>query len=307
MRRNICLAGFVGMMALLLVADAAQAQWRGRGGRRSSGTYIGIGSDGVYGGYYSGRGGYYDGYGYGGYGRPYGRSYYGGNYYSSGDYDYGDNSISSYAPTQYSAAEESESGRPRDALVHIRVPQADARVFIEGQQTKQSGTERVFVSPPLEQGKDYNYTVKATWNDGGREVTREKTVTFRVGQEVGIDFTRMASNANTDQAPAPKRTVTPRTLNGEEQTSESGFLDNKAADNNSHEGKIVKVGDNKLTMTDKDGNKKHTHNVPATATITRDGKSSKLDDLKEGDMVTVTTSKNDQGKSLVVKIEAHSK
>jgi hypothetical protein len=55
-----------------------------------------------------------------------------------------------------------------------------------------------------------------------------------------------------------------------------------------HEGKVVKAGANKLTMTDKDGKNEHTHDVPATATITCDGKACKLEDLKAGTMVKVT-------------------
>jgi hypothetical protein len=69
-----------------------------------------------------------------------------------------------------------------------------------------------------------------------------------------------------------------------------------------HEGKIVMAGDGKLTMTDKNGANKHTHKVPPAAKITCDGKECKLDDLKEGFFVKVTT-KNDVNQT-VTKIEA---
>jgi hypothetical protein len=71
-----------------------------------------------------------------------------------------------------------------------------------------------------------------------------------------------------------------------------------------HEGKIVKAGDGKLTMTDKDGKNKHTHDIPADTKITCDGKECKLDDLKEGFSVKVTT--KDDGKT-VARVEAKSK
>ena len=77
-----------------------------------------------------------------------------------------------------------------------------------------------------------------------------------------------------------------------------------AADEQIHEGKIVKVADGKLTMTDKDGANKHTHKVPATATITCDGKECKLEDLKTGFSVKVTTK---QDEKTVTKVEATSK
>ena len=78
--------------------------------------------------------------------------------------------------------------------------------------------------------------------------------------------------------------------------SQSAFAEEKT-----HEGKVVKAGDGKLTMTDKDGNNKHMHNVSASATITRDGKDSKLADLKEGDLIKVTTNTDSNGKKWAVK------
>jgi hypothetical protein len=65
-----------------------------------------------------------------------------------------------------------------------------------------------------------------------------------------------------------------------------------AADkNNTHDGTVVKAGDGKLTMTGKDG-KEHSHNVAKDAKVTINGKPGKLDDLKEGMMITVTTDDN---------------
>jgi len=70
-----------------------------------------------------------------------------------------------------------------------------------------------------------------------------------------------------------------------------------------HEGKVVKAGDGKLTMTDKDGKNEHTHAVPANARITCDGKECKLEDLKPGFFVKVTTKGDEQ---TVTRIEAAS-
>jgi hypothetical protein len=74
-----------------------------------------------------------------------------------------------------------------------------------------------------------------------------------------------------------------------------------------HEGKIVKVADGKLTMTDKDGTNKKTHDVSTDAKITCDGKEVKLDELKEGQFVKVTMNTDDNEKSTVTKIEAREK
>jgi hypothetical protein len=84
--------------------------------------------------------------------------------------------------------------------------------------------------------------------------------------------------------------------------SQPGFAEDKNA--KTHEGKIVKVEGNKLTMTDKDGKNEHTHNVPATAKITCDGRECRLDDLKAGYFVKVTTKEDER---TVTKVEARTK
>ncbi|MCI0464155.1 MAG: hypothetical protein L0Z62_45050 [Gemmataceae bacterium] len=70
-----------------------------------------------------------------------------------------------------------------------------------------------------------------------------------------------------------------------------------------HEGKVVKAGDGKLTMTFKGDDKKHTHDVAKDAKIILDDKKAKLEDLKEGYHVNVWM----DTKHVVTKIEAHSK
>ena len=67
-----------------------------------------------------------------------------------------------------------------------------------------------------------------------------------------------------------------------------------AADDDTHTGKVVSAGDNKLVMTDSDTKKEMTHTVAADAVITCDGKACKLEDLKKGITVKVTTKKDDK-------------
>jgi Cu/Ag efflux protein CusF len=73
-----------------------------------------------------------------------------------------------------------------------------------------------------------------------------------------------------------------------------------------HEGKVVKVDGNKLTMSDKDGKNEHTHAIPADAKITVDGKDAKLADLKAGTAIKVTAEKKGDAVH-VTKIEAGGK
>lgn len=74
-----------------------------------------------------------------------------------------------------------------------------------------------------------------------------------------------------------------------------------AEDAKSHEGVVVKAGDGKLTMTDKDGKNEHSHDVAADAKISCNGKECKLEDLKKGTQVRVTVDKK-EGKDVATKI-----
>src|SRR5260370_30581243 len=77
--------------------------------------------------------------------------------------------------------------------------------------------------------------------------------------------------------------------------SQSSLGDDKV-----HEGTVVKAADGKLTMKDAQG-KQHSHTIPATAIITCDGKECKLEDLKAGNSVKVTTGEDEK---TVTKVEA---
>jgi len=70
-----------------------------------------------------------------------------------------------------------------------------------------------------------------------------------------------------------------------------------------HQGKVVAVGAGTLTMTDTAGANQHTHNVDSTAAIICEGKPCGLNELKAGDLVTVTTDTK-EGRTLATRIEA---
>ncbi|GIW82504.1 MAG: hypothetical protein KatS3mg105_4311 [Gemmatales bacterium] len=75
------------------------------------------------------------------------------------------------------------------AYLTIRVP-ADAKLWIDSAPTRQTGTHRRFVTPPLSTSYRYSYRVKATWKANGKEVTREKKVYVQGGQRVFVDMLR---------------------------------------------------------------------------------------------------------------------
>lgn len=73
----------------------------------------------------------------------------------------------------------------------------------------------------------------------------------------------------------------------------------------SHDGIVLKVGTNTLTMRHGTTNEEHTHFVPQDAKVTRDGASAKLEDLRRDDFVVVTTKTNPE--MTVLKVDAKQK
>jgi hypothetical protein len=78
-------------------------------------------------------------------------------------------------------------------------------------------------------------------------------------------------------------------------------LANKDAIDKTHDGKVVSVIGDKLVMTGKDG-KEHTHTLLLDGKVTCDGNSCKLEDLKPGMRIRVTTKEGDM--QTVTRIEA---
>jgi uncharacterized protein (TIGR03000 family) len=88
-----------------------------------------------------------------------------------------------------------------EVLVRVVVPTPNAKLWIENVRTRSTGTHRTFISPPLDVGQEYVYTIKSAWLEQGRETTQERKVKVRAGQEILVDFT-------TPEAPA-ERPLTP--------------------------------------------------------------------------------------------------
>jgi uncharacterized protein (TIGR03000 family) len=72
--------------------------------------------------------------------------------------------------------------------VHVRVP-ANARVWVDGEATRQKGTDRDFMTPPLRSGSEFTYSIKAQWNQDGRNVERIRQVRVKANDTANVDFT----------------------------------------------------------------------------------------------------------------------
>jgi uncharacterized protein (TIGR03000 family) len=75
------------------------------------------------------------------------------------------------------------------AILVVRLP-AGANLTVDDNRTKQTGAERVFVTPPLPPGKDFKYTLKATWRDGDRNRVVMREAAVRAGSRTTIDFNK---------------------------------------------------------------------------------------------------------------------
>jgi uncharacterized protein (TIGR03000 family) len=86
------------------------------------------------------------------------------------------------------------SGYPAMQKAYIRVflPDGKAQVAVDEHQTSATGASRLLETPPLQVGRTYTYTVKATWKQNGRTVTQERRVVVVPGQYAMANFTMPA-------------------------------------------------------------------------------------------------------------------
>jgi uncharacterized protein (TIGR03000 family) len=174
---------------------------------------------------------FFGGWGFGGLGYYGGYPYYGGVYGGYPDYDYYSAPTYNYVDVQpyvttpgysdyyYNSGPESnyyynsvpESNAPTtpsvpptmdavpptttDTAAHldVRVP-ASAEVWVEGAKTKQTGSLRHFVSPPLTPGRSFTYSIRARWTDAnGQVVDQTRQVPVQAGGQVVENFTAPAA------------------------------------------------------------------------------------------------------------------
>jgi uncharacterized protein (TIGR03000 family) len=182
MKAAVVVAGVAALLAWAGARPARAADWPGPydfdGGRwyqdeARDVSRMGFDGGNYYRPFFVGRG-YYPAYPYAAYAPSY--SYAA----QSSDYYYG-----AYAPSQTAPG--------NMARVRLIVP-ADAKVWFDGKETKQGGTERRFESPALTPGRAYSYDVKVRWRDReGKEMTRTRQVDVSANANVTVDFTAPAS------------------------------------------------------------------------------------------------------------------
>jgi uncharacterized protein (TIGR03000 family) len=290
---GLCLAG----------SDTAQAQRWGWGPSRGGvsvnapGFSYNYGNPGwygynygyPYGGWY-GRGNYYAPNTSWGYGPSYGYNRYPIYYYPPAGSNYSQ-SASGYAGNEYATNNSNQimsfyQGNPGQAqtTLQVRVPDPNAQVTIDNQPTAQRGTDRVFAVPQLEAGKTYSYTVRATWMDGAREVSREKKIEFKAGEPLTVNFmdeqqqsADTRQNKNAIRPVAERRDALTDRVTTPEQTTGTAVS-----------GKIVRIDGRQMVVKPSDGGQERTFQIADDAAITRNGNKVTLQQLATDMSVTVT-------------------
>jgi|SRR5262245_42560027 len=112
-------------------------------------------------------------------------------FYSQSGYGYAEGSVPYFSVTGSAVVLDvpvAVSTLPTDkAQVVVRVP-ADAKLFADGTATSLTGTERVFLTPALETGKDFQYSLKADYTANGEAKSVNKQVVVRAGHRTIVDF-----------------------------------------------------------------------------------------------------------------------
>lgn len=112
-------------------------------------------------------------------------------YYPSTAYSYAPSYVTPSTDSSYSSYYQPTSNTlptTNAAVLDIRVP-ANAELWMQDQQMSVQGMNNQFSSPPLTQGQNYSYDVRARWFENGTPVERTRRVIVRAGDRVTVDLT----------------------------------------------------------------------------------------------------------------------
>jgi uncharacterized protein (TIGR03000 family) len=100
--------------------------------------------------------------------------------------------VASYPPA--ASADPLPAPKENRAVIHILLPSTANNIWVDGVKMPTRSTDaRVFISPPIEPGHDYTYTVRADWPSGLNMVSQERTVVVRANGTSTVDFNQPAS------------------------------------------------------------------------------------------------------------------
>lgn len=78
------------------------------------------------------------------------------------------------------------------AHLSVQVP-SDAKLFVDGMETRTSSENRVFDTPPLQRGSSYYYDVRVEIIRAGRTISETRQVVVRAGETASVSFANVGS------------------------------------------------------------------------------------------------------------------
>lgn len=95
---------------------------------------------------------------------------------------------------------------PACAKIIVHVPE-DAEVWVDGHSSVQTGTSRIFQSPPLRPNSQFVYRTRARWKDGKGRREQFLDIPVRGGQQIVVRFP--LQNNEFESSPLPRQETIP--------------------------------------------------------------------------------------------------
>jgi uncharacterized protein (TIGR03000 family) len=93
--------------------------------------------------------------------------------------------VNGYGPPPPPVEARRANQNPNVARIVLNVPE-DARVYLQDQRMTLTGPVRRFVSPQLQNGRDYLYTIRVEVDRNGETLTRTTEARVRGGRQVSV-------------------------------------------------------------------------------------------------------------------------
>jgi uncharacterized protein (TIGR03000 family) len=100
-------------------------------------------------------------------------------------------------PSELPAVPTGSGATGQRGTVVIRLP-ADARLFAENRLLRQTGPERMFVTPPLPTQREYTYRFHVEYDRQGETVSVSRLVKVRPGETVQVIFTDLTAHRSSE-------------------------------------------------------------------------------------------------------------
>lgn len=191
-----------------------------------------------------------------------------------------------------------EGNSATDNVVRLRlIAPSNATIWIDGQPTMPTGQMRDFVSPPIHPNREYGYDIRAEWNEGGREVKRQRHITFYAGDRLTVNLltgpaTTSQSNVTVHQTlkpTAPDASVAAASPVYRPPPPRANFV--VRVDETAYDGVVTSVTATTLHVAG-DDKQQHVYQLAPGAQITCDNSACPLTAIKPGMRVRVTTKNN---------------